>query len=94
MGASSSQPSQILANNTKDIQVLNTDNDVNKIIFVPRERIRHGVVNVKISSITVTNRGRPQDENNQEYTVTPKGAIFYGSLAQPALIKRGINCLN
>jgi hypothetical protein len=68
----------------------NYDNGVIKpAVIMPRERGRHGVVHVKISSLTYANRRTPENENSM--VITPRGGIFYGSATNPAAIQRGKN---
>ena len=65
----------------------NRSSSTSKIIVVPRERTRHGIVQAKITSLAYTNRRQP--ENETIAVITPKGGIFYGSLTTPTQIQRG-----
>eukprot|EP01035_Chromulina_nebulosa_P020241 gene20241-26278_t len=56
--------------------------------IIPRERSRHGVVNVKITSLAYANRR--QSDNEQNVVVTPKGVIFHGNNASPHLVLEGL----
>lgn len=66
----------------------NNESNVTKpAVVIPRERGRHGVVHVKISSLTYANRRSPENETSM--VITPRGAIFHGSATNPAPILRG-----
>ncbi len=51
-----------------------------------REHKRHGVVTVRINSV---NNNRRNSEGQLSHVITPKGAILYGSLFNPAVIQNG-----
>jgi len=59
----------------------------NKNVNYPRERLRYGIVNAKITSLAYTNRR--QSEQESSFIITPRGCIFHGSQANPGNIQSG-----
>lgn len=51
-----------------------------------KEHKRHGVVTVRVSAMNNTRRN---SEGQVNQVITPKGAILYGSLFNPAVIQNG-----
>lgn len=56
-----------------------------------REHKRHGMVTVKINCV---NNNRRNSEGQINHVITPKGAILYGSLFNPAVLQKGKHTLH
>lgn len=76
------------ASHSSTSQSQTTDDSKDDIQFIPRERKRHGFVDVKISSVSSSNRAN-RSTDTFSHRVSPAGAILCGNTASTQGIHRG-----